>query len=115
MPEANSIQAKLSKAKQLRAQNWAMHKLTSPGLFSHSCINRITGLNKQTSVHNHNTGTNMDLHIKPCNTNTHKKSVIDMGIWLYNKVPINIKNLEEYKPCKRELKSFLTDHVFYSV
>ena len=38
-----------------------------------------------------------------------------MGIRLYNKVPINIKKLEEYKPYKIELNSFLTDHVFYSV
>jgi hypothetical protein len=43
------------------------------------------------------------------------KSVINMGIRSYNKVPINIKMLEEYKPYKRELKSFLIDHVFYSV
>jgi hypothetical protein len=38
-----------------------------------------------------------------------------MGIWLYDKVPINIKKLEEQKPYKRELKSFLIDHAFYSV
>jgi len=38
-----------------------------------------------------------------------------MGIWLYNKLPINIKKLEEYKPYKRELKSFLIDHAFYLV
>jgi len=25
----------------------------------------------------------MDLHIKSCNTNLYKKSVINMGIWLY--------------------------------
>jgi hypothetical protein len=37
-----------------------------------------------------------------------------MGIWLYSKVPINIKKLEEYKPYKRELKSFLIDQGFYS-
>jgi hypothetical protein len=43
------------------------------------------------------------------------KSVINMGIRLYNKVPINIKELEEYKPYKRVLKSFLIDRVFYSV
>ena len=47
MPEANSIQAKPIKAKQLRAQNWAMHKSMSVGLFSHSCINRITGLSNR--------------------------------------------------------------------
>jgi len=43
------------------------------------------------------------------------KSVINMGIRLCNKVPINIKKLEEYKPCKRELKYFLIGHAFYSV
>ena len=36
------------------------------------------------------------------------KSVINMGIRSYNKVPINIKMLEEYKPYKREVKSFIT-------
>jgi hypothetical protein len=43
------------------------------------------------------------------------KSVINMGIQFYNKVPININKLEEYKPHKRELKSFVIDHAFYSV
>ena len=43
------------------------------------------------------------------------KNVINMGIRLYNKVPINIKNLEEYKPYKREPKSLLINHTFYSV
>ena len=38
-----------------------------------------------------------------------------MEIQLYNEVPINIKKLEEYKPYKREVKSFLIDHGFYSV
>jgi DNA-binding transcriptional regulator/RsmH inhibitor MraZ len=44
-----------------------------------------------------------------------KKSVINVGIRLYNKVAMHIKKLEEYKPYKRELKSFLIDHAFYSV
>ena len=38
-----------------------------------------------------------------------------MGIRLYNKVPMQIKKLEEYKLYKRELKSVLIDHEFYSV
>jgi hypothetical protein len=38
-----------------------------------------------------------------------------MGIRLYNKVPINIKKMEEYKLYKTELKYFLTDHALYSV
>ena len=56
----------------------------------------------------------MDLHVKPCTTNL-DKSVTNVEIPPYNKVPINVKNLEEYKPYKRELKYFLTDHVFHSV
>jgi len=57
----------------------------------------------------------MNLYVKPCNTNLYKKSVINMGIRLYNKVPNNIKKVEEYKPYKRKLKSFLTEHAFYSL
>jgi len=38
-----------------------------------------------------------------------------MGIWLYNKVPKNIEKFEEYKPYKRKLKTFLIEHVFYSL
>jgi len=34
-------------------------------------------------------------------TNLYKKSVINMGIQLYNKVPNNIKKVEEYKPYKK--------------
>ena len=57
----------------------------------------------------------MNLYIKPRNTNFYKKSVISVGIQLHNKVPNNIKKLEEYKPYKRELTSFLIEHVFYSL
>jgi hypothetical protein len=57
----------------------------------------------------------MDLHIKPCNTDLYTKSVINMGIQLYNRVPINVKKLEKCITYKRELKSFLTDHAFYSI
>ena len=44
-----------------------------------------------------------------------KKSVINMGIRLYNKVPKNIQKVEKYKPYKRKLKAFLIEHVFYSL
>ena len=70
---------------------------------------------KNKQVHDHNTKTNTDLLIKSCNTNLYKRSVINMGIRLYNKVPMQIKKLEEYKLYKRELKSVLIDHEFYSV
>ena len=41
------------------------------------------------------------------------KSVINVGARLCSKVPINVKNLEEYKPYRREPISFLIDRAFY--
>jgi len=38
-----------------------------------------------------------------------------MGIWLHKKVPNNIKKIEDYKPYKKELKSFLIQYAFYSL
>jgi hypothetical protein len=38
-----------------------------------------------------------------------------MGIKLYNKVPDNIKNLENCNKFKKEFRSFLLKHAFYSV
>jgi hypothetical protein len=70
---------------------------------------------KNEHIHDHNTRTNMNLYIKPSNTNLYKKSVINMGIRLHNKVPNNIKKLEEYKPYKREMKSFLIEHASFSL
>ena len=40
---------------------------------------------------------------------------MNVGIRLHNKVPINVKKLEEYKPYRRELKTFLIDHALCSV
>jgi len=70
---------------------------------------------KNEQIHDQNTRSNMNLYVKPCNTNLYKKSVINMGIRLYNKVPNNIKKVEEYKPYERKLKSFPTEHAFYSL
>ena len=44
-----------------------------------------------------------------------KKSVINMEIQLYSKVPVNIKQLNKYKPLTTEFKYFLMNHVFYSI
>ena len=44
-----------------------------------------------------------------------KKSVINLGTKLYNKLPNNIKNLVNPKPFKNQLKEFLLQHTFYSV
>jgi len=59
----------------------------------------------------------MDIHIQSQNTDllAYKRSVIDMGTKLYNKLPGYIKEINSYKTYKKELKSFLLLHSFYSV
>ena len=42
-------------------------------------------------------------------------SVINMGTKLYNKLPGYIKEIDSYKTFKKELKSLLLLHSFYSV
>jgi len=50
-----------------------------------------------------------------CNTSLFKKSVINMGIKLYNKMPSKIKQLESYRDFKQRIKLYLLDHPFYSL
>jgi hypothetical protein len=40
---------------------------------------------------------------------------VNMGIRLYNKMSDHIRKLEKNKLFKRELKSFLLQHAFYSL
>jgi hypothetical protein len=44
-----------------------------------------------------------------------KKSVINIGTKVYNKLPGYIKEIDSYKAFKKELKSFLLLRTFYSV
>jgi hypothetical protein len=57
----------------------------------------------------------MDIHVQLSGTDKNKKSVISMGTKLYNKLPSYVKGLDNYRAFKRELKSFLLRHAFYSV
>jgi len=43
-----------------------------------------------------------------------KRSVINVGIRMYNKMPTKIKQLESFRDFKQRLKLFLLDH-FYSL
>ena len=70
---------------------------------------------KNEQIHDHNTRGSQHLHIKPCKINLQKKSVINMGIRLYNKLPKNIQQEERYKSYKRKMKGFLIDNAFYSL
>jgi hypothetical protein len=58
----------------------------------------------------------MDFHIQSYKTDIYKKSVINMGTKMYNKLPGYIKEIDNYKAFKKELKLFLLLlHTFYSI
>jgi len=57
----------------------------------------------------------MDLHVLSFNTNLLEKCVNNMGIQLYNKMPVSVLMLNKYKIFKRKLKYSLINHAFYSV
>jgi hypothetical protein len=55
----------------------------------------------------------MDIHIQSYNTEIYeKKSVINMGTKVYNKLPGYIQETDSYKAFKKELKLFLLLHTF---
>jgi hypothetical protein len=59
-------------------------------------------------------GEKLNLHVQHCDTVLFKKSVINMDIILYDKVPDQIKLREIFNLFKEDLKSFLESHSFYS-
>jgi len=56
----------------------------------------------------------MDIHIQPYNIKIYKKCN-KHGTKVYNKLPGYIKEIDSYKAFKKELKSFVLLHTFYSV
>jgi hypothetical protein len=53
----------------------------------------------------------LDLHVQYCS----RVLAVNMGIRLCDKVPDHIKIRDNFKSFKRDLKSFLLQHSFYSV
>jgi hypothetical protein len=66
-------------------------------------------------VHNHNTRRKMDIHVQSYKADIYKKSIVNMGTKVYNELPSYIKEIDNYKAFKKELKLFLLCHTFYSV
>jgi hypothetical protein len=66
-------------------------------------------------LHKYDTRRKIDIHVQSSRTDKNKWSVISMGTKLYNKLPSYIKGLDNYRAFKRELKSFILCHAFYSV
>ena len=57
----------------------------------------------------------MDIHVKLHKTEIYKKSAINMGTKVYNNMPKYLKEMDDYKAFKEELKLFLLLQTFYSV
>jgi hypothetical protein len=67
------------------------------------------------NVQAYNTRRKRDIHIQSYKTDLYKRSVINMGSKLYNKLPDYIKETESYKTFRKQLKSFLLQQAFNSV
>jgi hypothetical protein len=67
------------------------------------------------NIHTYNTQRKMDIHIQSYKTDLYERSVVNMGSKLYNKLADYIKKIESYKHFRKEMKSFLLLHTFYSV
>ena len=72
-------------------------------------------LEQNSKVLKYNTRRKRDIHVKLHKTEIYKKSVINMGSKIYNKMPGFIKEIDDCKAFKKELKLFLRLHTFYSV
>jgi hypothetical protein len=72
-------------------------------------------LEQYSQVHQYNTQRRLDIHVKMQKTEIYKKSVINMGTKAYNNLPKFLKEIDDYKAFKKELKLFLLLQSFYSV
>jgi hypothetical protein len=57
----------------------------------------------------------LDLHVHFCRTTALKNCVMNLGIKLYNEIPIKIREVENLRLFKRVFRSYLLQHTFYSV
>ena len=71
-------------------------------------------LTQNLNIHDYNMRRKSDFYVQICNTSLFMKSVINMGIKLYNNVPNRIK-MDSFKVSKLELKYFQLDHSFYAM
>ena len=72
-------------------------------------------LKQNLAKHDYETQNISDFHAQFCRTNFFKKSVNNLGTKLCNKLPNYLKNLENSKLFKKQLKAFLLQQTFYSV
>ena len=69
-------------------------------------------LKQNLSTHGHNMRSKLNFHVEFWNTVLYQKSVINMGINIYNIVPDSTKKLDDFKLFKKDFKSLLLSHSF---
>jgi hypothetical protein len=73
-------------------------------------------LRRNSDIYGYNTRRKCDFHIQSCKTSSlFKRSVINVGIRMCNKMQTITKQLDSFRDFKRKLKLFLLDHHFYSL
>jgi len=87
--------------------------LTSLCILEMLClINNQGNLKQNFGIHGHSTRKKFDLHTHYCSTILYQRSMTNMGIKLFNKLPVQIEQLDNYKGFEREVKTFLLNNSF---
>jgi Ca2+/H+ antiporter len=105
---------------QLTNKQWTSKILTIASLYVLELISYLRRHHQfvelNSNIHAYNTRRKMDIHIQSYKTDLYKRSVVNIGSKLYDKLPDYIKKkIDSYKTFRKELKSFLLLHTFYSV
>jgi len=72
-------------------------------------------LQQNFAIHGHNTINKFDLHTRYCSSVLYQRSVTNVGIKLFNKLPIHIKQLDNHNGFKTGVKTFLLHNSFYTI
>jgi len=66
-------------------------------------------------IHEHNTRRKNDLHVQPCRISSFQKSVINIGIKLFNHLSTELKQIDEFNQFRKEVKLFLLNKPLYTL
>ena len=72
-------------------------------------------LEQNSNVHKYNARRTLGINVILQKTEIYKKSLINMGTKVYNKLPKYLKEMDDYQAFKKGLKLFLLLQTFYSV
>lgn len=67
------------------------------------------------NIHKHNTRQNQHIHIKHHRTNVEKLNSNHINYLLYNKLPSELKGIDNYNTFKKRLKSLLIKKAYYNI